>query len=258
LAYRASRHDVLAQETAMEPHASAWVSLGIPVLSLLTITAIRFGLYALPETGPRWARWFAFGALLWLVATALLARSGLLLRFDLRPPPMFGLFVAMLVIAISFSASRVGAALARDTPVAWLVGFHAFRLPLELVMHVAAREGIMPVQMTFTGANFDIVTGATALALAALCARRPVPRGVLIAWNLLGSLLLCVIVGIAIASLPSSHAFGTEPARVNTWVLYFPFVWLPAVLVNAALIGHLILWRKLLAREPLGLASAPA
>ena len=48
--------------------------------------------------------------------------------------------------------------------------------------------------------------------------------------------------------MPQLRAFGTDPARVNTWVMYFPFVWLPAGLVTSALFGHAVLWRKL-ARE---------
>ncbi|MDX1982954.1 MAG: hypothetical protein SFV51_21975 [Bryobacteraceae bacterium] len=83
-------------------------------------------------------------------------------------------------------------------------------LPLELVMHHAAAEGRMPVQMSYSGWNFDIVTGITA---------------------------------IPVASTPVFAAFG--PDRLNTWIADAPFVWLPCVLVPAALLGHLLLWRKL-------------
>ena len=58
-----------------------------------------------------------------------------------------------------------------NAPVWLLIAFHGFRLPLELIMHEAATEGVMPPQMTFTGLNFDITTGATALLVAALSAR---------------------------------------------------------------------------------------
>ena len=54
------------------------------------------------------------------------------------------------------------------------------------------------------------------------------------------------IIGIALASLPRFHAFGSAPSQLNTWVAYFPFVWLPAGLVSSALLGHVVLWRRLL------------
>jgi hypothetical protein len=39
--------------------------------------------------------------------------------------------------------------------------------------------------------------------------------------------------------------FGDGPRHLNTWVLYFPYVWLPAVLVTAALAGHVMITRAL-------------
>lgn len=85
----------------------------------------------------------------------------------------------------------------------------------------------MPVQMSFEGRNFDIVTGGTAIALALALARADVPRVLVAGWNALGSVLLVNIVGVAIASMPFVHAFGT--GQVNVWVLHFPYVWLPAI-----------------------------
>jgi len=41
-----------------------------------------------------------------------------------------------------------------------------------------------------------------------------------------------------------------EPS--NTWVAFFPYVWLPSILVTAALLGHIVVFRKL--RKP-GLGS---
>ncbi len=66
-------------------------------------------------------------------------------------------------------------------------------------------------------------------------------------WNVLGSVLRSVIVGVAIASTPVFARFGSEPSALNTWVLFPPFVWLPAILVGLAAFGHVILFRVLLA-----------
>ena len=103
----------------------------------------------------------------------------------------------------------------------------------------------MPAQMTYTGNNLDIVTGTSALVVAALAAWDLAPRWLLLAWNALGSLLLVAILVIAVASLPAFAAYGSEPVRLNTWIAYFPFVWLPAGLVSAAVLGHVLLWRRL-------------
>ena len=101
----------------------------------------------------------------------------------------------------------------------------------------------MPVQMSYSGQNYDIVTGISAGALGLWLSRRPVPRWVVISWNTLGFVLLVNIVTIAIVSTPVFGWFGKE--RLNVFVTYPPFVWLPAVLVTAALMGHILVWRRL-------------
>jgi hypothetical protein len=180
-----------------------------------------------------------------MAAWALVARTGVLLRFDHRPPPMVFLIGATLGAGVAIGASPLGARLSR-LPLAALVGFQAFRLPLELVMDRAARAGVMPVQMSFEGWNFDIVTGGSALVVAALLLAGRAPRALVVAWNVLGAALLANIVAIAVASTPLVHAFGTAPAAVNTWIGTAPFVWLPTVFVSLAIAGHIVLTRRLL------------
>jgi len=106
-----------------------------------------------------------------------------------------------------------------------------------------AERGIMPSQMTYTGRNFDIVTGATAIVVAVLLRSGRGGRGLALGWNLLGLALLLNVVIVAIVSTPRFALFG--PDRLNVWVAYPPFVWLPAALVLAALAGHLIVFRAI-------------
>ena len=63
-------------------------------------------------------------------------------------------------------------------------------------------------------------------------------------WNVIGLGLLINIVSIAIMSFPGPmRRFDGPP---NTWVATLPFVWLPTMMVMAALLGHLLLARRLL------------
>ena len=48
---------------------------------------------------------------------------------------------------------------------------------------------------------------------------------------------------IAILGTPRFEYFG--PGHLNVWVMQPPFVWLPAVMVLAALAGHLLVFRAL-------------
>jgi len=226
------------------PYSSLFVRLAIPTLALVVVALVGVAIARFADA--RSARRYALLATAWLAFTAALGASGFLSDFEARPPHFLLLLLPTLAVPCLLAFSRTGTALASAVPVALLVGFHSFRLPLELVMHRAAVEGTMPPQMTYTGSNFDIVTGVSALLVGAIAATGRAPRWLLLAWNVLGSGLLVAILVIALASLPMFRAFGSEPTYLNTWVAYFPFVWLPAGLVSAALLGHLLLWRRLL------------
>jgi hypothetical protein len=198
-----------------------------------------------PSRRRRRTVWVGAGVLAWLLVTALVAASGALRRFDATPPPFAGLVLAVVAIGVAVPCSSLGTLLVRGLPLWALVGSQVYRLPLELLMHRAYLEGIMPVQMSYSGRNFDIVTGITAGALGLWLALGRPPRWVVAAWNVLGFALLVNIVTIAIVSTPVFRWFGDD--RLNTFVAYPPFVWLPAILVTAALIGHLLVWRRLAA-----------
>ena len=102
------------------------------------------------------------------------------------------------------------------------------------------------VMMAYAGQNFDIVTGTLAIPVALLAAFNRAPLALIRVWNLLGLALLLNVVIVAVASLPVFAAFG--PDRLNTWVADAPFVWLPGVLVPAALFGHVLTFRRLRGR----------
>lgn len=201
-----------------------------------------------PDLTRRLSTRFNLAAAAWVALALGLAASGVLGRWDVRPPPLMFLLAAILILGIVLARSALGDRLARGVSFAGLVGLQAFRLPLEVVMHQAHVEGLMPVQMSYSGLNFDIVTGITALALAVwLRVGRP-PRAVVMGWNILGLALLANIVTIAMLSTPTFAAFGSTPDRLNTFVTRPPYVLLPTVMVLAAWAGHLVVFRALAAR----------
>lgn len=183
----------------------------------------------------------------WVGGTGLLAAAGLL-RFDGRPPTMPVLFVAILALGVGLGASPVGGRLAAGLPLALLVGSQAFRIAVELLIHRAAAEGIAPPQMSWEGRNLDVVTGVTALLLGLWLARRPAPAWLVHGWNLLGLALLANVVAVGWLSAPTPlRRFWNEPA--NVWITRAPWVWLPTVMVLAALLGHVLVFRRMRIRE---------
>jgi hypothetical protein len=184
------------------------------------------------------------GVVVWLVATGLAGWFGLVRDFQRLPPPLFVLLFVAVLLTVTTALSRVGSRLVAEAGIAWLVGVQAFRIAVEVFLDWGHRVNLVPVQMTLEGRNWDIVTGVSAAAVAWLAAKRQAPRWLILLWNCVGLALLLNIVVIAILSMPTPlRRFHNQPA--NSFIAYFPFIWLPTFLVQLALFGHLLVFRWL-------------
>ena len=210
------------------------VAVGIVLLSVV-VAAATIGLL-IARAGRRAAIVAAIVLVSMVAIDLALASQGVLADWTRRPPPFMLAMAVAVGLSLGTALSPVGARIAAGASMAAIIGIQSFRLPLEIVMHHAATTGLMPVQMTYTGRNFDILTGALAVPVAYLASRGRASRGLIWAWNLLGIGLLVNILAIAVASTPLFAAFG--PDRLNTWVAHPPFIWLPTIMVVAAFAGH--------------------
>jgi len=215
-------------------------------LAVTFVAAIYVSATATPRRSPRAARdagSAAVGAAGWLALTFAAAQSGRL-SFSTRPPTMLFLLIATAVVAIALGTSRLGRRLATGIPLAALVGVQGFRVAVELILHRAYREGLMPVQMSFSGLNFDILSGLSAIVVALVLLRKPGSLVLVRVWNTAGIILLANILTIALLSAPTPlRVFHNEPA--NVWITQAPWVWLPSVLVLAAVVGHILVYRRI-------------
>ena len=216
------------------------VGIGITIIAVV-VAALTVALLA--RAGRTAGIAGAVFVVLLMVVEYALASGGVLREWTRRPPPMLLAVAIPFGLALFVGLSAVGRRIATSTSFAAIIGIQAFRFPLELVMHRAAATGLMPEQMSYTGWNFDIASGVLAIVVAAMAWRSPQRRPIVLAWNVVGTLLLLNIVTIAVASLPVFAAFG--PDRLNTWVADPPYVLLPTVLVPSAVFGHVLTWRKL-------------
>ncbi len=181
--------------------------------------------------------------LTWLALTGAVAAAGYL-RFW-PPPPTFPLLALLsMVLVVVIVRSSLGDRLVDGLPLWWLVGFQVFRIPVELLLHQAYLQGHIGIQMTYLDRNLDVLSGITGLFLGVILYFRPTAPSIVLGWNVLGLGLLINIVTIAMLSAPTPlRHFVEGPA--NIFVTQFPYVWLPTILVQAALLGHLLVFKKL-------------
>ena len=228
-----------------DPAVAAFVIIPLLLVCALTwatVVAWRRG-GASADAATRAGIMIATASLIWMAATWFTAQSGVLRNFERTPPPFAFLVLMIFVLAGAIAFGPLGSRLAQFIPIWMLVAVQAFRLPLELAMHAMSERGVMPEQMSYSGFNFDIITGATAIVVAALVWSGHAGGRLVAAWNALGLVLLANIVTVAILATPRFRYFGDE--ALNTFVMEPPFVWLPAVMVLAALAGHLVIFRSL-------------
>jgi hypothetical protein len=233
------------------PLGSGFLYNGFIILTVLLAAGIIWNVY-LAGRGLRepQRRTLAFtggavvGITIWMALTWAVAGTGIIADFERRPPPIVLMLLTVLAVSTAVAFSRYGTRFVEGLPLWILVAGQAFRLPLEWLMHRAADEGVMPPQMSYSGWNFDILTGLTAIPVAFLLARGfRHARAVAALWNVAGTVLLTNILTIAMLSTPLVAAFGVE--HTNTWVAHPPYVWLPTMMVVCAITGHLVIFRKL-------------
>ncbi len=180
----------------------------------------------------------------WLFFSAILALGGFYTATKTFPPRifLFAVFPALFFIILYFIFFRE--TFIEKLPLKILTLLSIIRFPVELVLLRLYQNGQVPQSMTFEGSNFDILAGITAPIIAWLAFRHEkTNKHLLIVWNIFALLLLFNIVIIAIFSLPSPiQKFAFD--QPNRAVMFFPFVWLPSIVVPIVLFSHLTsLWK---------------
>jgi hypothetical protein len=218
------------------------------IFILTTFLTVGFLLYAVKqtvfETIP--AKILIFLLAFWLFFQAILALYGFYLNNQAFPPRVaaFGIVPALLLIAAYFIFFRK--TFIEPLPLKILTLLSIIRIPVELVLMWLAHNQLVPPSMTFEGRNFDILSGITAPLIYFLAFRGGrVNRPLLIGWNLATLALLLNVVITAILAFPSISP-QLAPELQARAVAYFPFIWLPSIVVPIVLFSHLAsLWKLL-------------
>jgi hypothetical protein len=235
----------------MLPNVSAAVAL---VFAFTTVATVLLFLWAVRlsanERTQAYAKRIFIGLVAWVLLQGSLSLNHLYSTDLGAMPPKIALFglVPTLVAIVGLFATAAGRRFMDGLPLRPLTYLHAVRVPVEVVLFLLFGAGAIPELMTFAGRNFDIVAGLTAPLVAYWGFTKPrLGRRVLLGWNIvcLGLLLNIVIHALLAAPTPLQQLAFERP---NIGVLYFPFSWLPTVVVPLVLLAHLVAIRQLTRR----------
>lgn len=180
---------------------------------------------------------------LWMFVQAILGANGFYQHFDAVPPRFLVAIGPPIAVIIYFLVAQKQAVL--QLPIRLLTFIHTIRIPVEIILFWLYQNGHIPQLMTYEGRNVDILAGITAPIISQVAFRGGyVHKRLLIVWNVLSLGLLLNIVTNAILSAPFPfQLFAHE--QPNVAVFFFPFTWLPSVIVQIVLFCHLASLYKL-------------
>jgi hypothetical protein len=155
---------------------------------------------------------------------------------------VFAAFPALLLIFFYFIFYRAN--FIERLPLKILTFLHVVRIPVEIALLWLYQAKQIPQSMTFESGNFDILSGVSAPIIYFFAFRNgKTNRFLLIIWNILALILFFNIVITSVAAFPSplQQIAFEQPNRA---VMYFPYIWLPSVIVPIVLFSHLAsLWK---------------
>ena len=218
----------------------------VSIITAVIVLILGIGLVKKFDKSPdqKLTRKTIVGAIILFTVFSMLGFSGIFENFEARPPRFFLLLPSIIIANIFIWRSQWARDVVSMVPLWVLVGFQGFRFMPEYLLHTAYLDGLAPIQMTWHGYNFDVLS-----AVIGILAGWWLARGgrEMIAWiaSVVGIVLLATILFIAVTSAPTPfRLFINEPA--NTFVASFPYILLPGVHVFLAILVHGLTIKKLL------------
>ena len=181
---------------------------------------------------------------IWMVLQAVLSLSGFYQNTEAFPPRFIFLLTPGILFIVALFFSKNGKTFIDGLNIKWLTILHIVRIPVEIVLFYVYMAGLIPIEMTFDGYNLDIFSGLSAPVIFYLTFKtKKTKRWLLASWNILclGLLLNVLTIAVLSAETPFQKIAMDQP---NIGVTYFPFVWLPTVIVPIVLISQLAGIRK--------------
>lgn len=184
------------------------------------------------------------GLTAWIGYGGLLGWTGVIGNAALLPPGLFYLLAPIVLFVMFMARSRVGLTVALSLPLGLLMGMESFRLLVEVFLDQLWRDGQLPRMMTFHGANFDILIGASAPVMAWLYSSGRISNRTALLWNLAGIAMLANVAVRGVLTTPGLlRLIATEVP--NAAIGTFPFSYIPGLMVPLALILHVLAIRAL-------------
>jgi hypothetical protein len=219
--------------------------LPLPMIIFFLLTTL-LALFFLGKA-VRGSKTAVIGSILWMCVQSAIALSGFYLVTSAVPPRFLLAVVPPLLLIAGLFATTAGRRFLDGMDLKWCVLIHSIRIFVEINLYWLFIYKQVPALMTFEAGNLDILAGLTSPLIWWAFSRGHIGKRGLLIWNSL--CLLSVLNAFVRAMLSAPFRFQKFAFDQPTIaILHFPFVLLPAFIVPAVLLCHLVVFRKLLGR----------
>ncbi|TYA71363.1 hypothetical protein [Seonamhaeicola marinus] len=184
---------------------------------------------------------------IWLIFQIALHNTGF--YYDLTLPPRIPLVMILPLITFTIVFTRVHRSnkILQVIPIYVPIAFQSFRACIESLFYATFLQGILPIQVTFAGANYDILLGISAIFVSIYTAKNTHPnKRFLLFWNVLG---ICIVLFAAFTFISSFYfpeIWGQTNSKISLEFNQFPYLLLPAFIMPSAIFMHVLSITQLL------------
>jgi len=182
---------------------------------------------------------------IWTGIQVFFSLNGFYKVIDTIPPRFVLLIIPPILLIIILFNTQKGKLFIDSLDIKVLTIIHTIRILVEIILFWLFMYKTIPVELTFEGRNFDIISGVTAPIVYYFgFIKQTLSKKLIISWNIICiGLLLNVVLNSILSSPLLFQKF--EFNQPNIAVLNFPFVFLPSLIVPIILFSHFVIIRKL-------------
>ncbi len=179
------------------------------------------------------------GIFTWLIVQFFIFKTGFYSDTSLPPRlPLMMIFPLFLFTGIFLYQNR-NHALLNAIPIHIPIAYQSFRAFIEVLFYFTFLKGILPIQVTFEGANYDVLLGISAIFVgyyAYYSKKASIQK--LILWNVIGIGVVAFAAFTFITSFYMSSFWNN--ATISQEFIQFPYLLLPAFFMPSAIFMHVL------------------
>lgn len=176
----------------------------------------------------------------WLLVQYLIHQTGFYHTLTLPPRIPLFMIAPLFLFSFIFLLKNRKSNVLNNIPLEIPIAYQSFRAIIEVLFYYTYVQGILPIQVTFEGANYDVLLGISAILVGVYARKKNASIRFLIAWNIIGIGVVAFAAFTFVTSFYFPSIWGQTDSIVIQEFNQFPFLLLPLFFMPSAVFMHLV------------------